>query len=420
MTVFRSIQDKDVVHSICSAKTRLVYVAPGVSREVAQALVTCLEGKGVPQVAIVLDGDEETCRLGYCDAPSLETLSTAATTHRVQIRRHAGIRLGLLLADQEVMIWAPTPLMFEAPRDAKEPNGLILTPQTLEELPAALGFDPVTPPNKVELSTEKLTTKEVNLVAQAIKAVPPAPFNLARLTRVFSAKFQFIDTELRGAELTKREMRLDSLIVNSDAPAELRSILHTTVQPFATDSNKEVEVAAIANGELAYRKNGEQILQPTTQAEIHKYWAATNDRYVVNLPGFGKLIRHTDKVKFEAEKEVFELVLKQWVDGFRKLVEGDHEKRVTRIADLIEGRMKQANAKDKLSRPAIGALVRQGLVRLRVIEPNVKVVYKNITVESARDQEFLDALRGVLPEEELKGWFQIFDAAPVMQNTRKQ
>lgn len=416
MPVFRSVQDKDVVECIRAAKTRVVYVAPGVSKNVAEALANCIKEKGVSQIAIVLDGDEETCRLGYCDAPSLENLSAAAIDGRIQIRRHAGIRLGLLLSDQEVLIWAPTPLMFEAPRDSKEPNGIVLTPQTMELLPNVLGVDPKTPTNEVEIGTATLTPDEVKLVAQAIKAAPPAPFDLTRLSRVFSAKFQFIETVLRGAELTKREMRLDSLIVNSDAPAELRPLLHTSVQPFNTDASKAVEVTAIVSGERAFRKDGEPILKLTTQADIHEYWDDLTRRYIVNLPGFGKLIRQTDKAKFEAGRTAFELVLTQWVTGFRKLVEGDHDMRVTRIVDLIERRMKQSSTKVKLDRANIQALIRNGIDGLRVIEPSVKVVYKNITVESTSDMEFLNALRNAVPEDELTGWFHIFDAAPMVQN----
>ena len=106
MPVLKSVQDKDVVERTRVAKVRIVYVAPGVSKDVAQALAICTEGKSASQIAIVLDGDEETCRLGCCDAPSLEKLSAAAINGG-QIRRHAGIRLGLLLSDQVVMIWAP-------------------------------------------------------------------------------------------------------------------------------------------------------------------------------------------------------------------------------------------------------------------------------------------------------------------------
>jgi hypothetical protein len=43
-------------------------------------------------------------------------------------------------------------------------------------------------------------------------------------------------------------MRLDNLILNSDAPEELRPMLHTTIQPFSTDADKVVEVPVIING----------------------------------------------------------------------------------------------------------------------------------------------------------------------------
>jgi hypothetical protein len=59
-------------------------------------------------------------------------------------------------------------------------------------------------------------------------------------------------------------------------------------------------------------------------------------------------------------------------------------------------------------------LVKKGLDNLRVIEPGVKVIYKNFTVESTRDSEFLEALKRVIPAEELKNWYSIFDAAPAV------
>ncbi|MEO7938508.1 MAG: hypothetical protein ABIR55_07785, partial [Burkholderiaceae bacterium] len=130
MSVFRSIQDEDVVRRIQDAKTRLVYVAPGVSVAIVEALQAHLTNALCAQFMIVLDGDEECCRLGYCDAPALEKLNTAAANAAIPIRRQAGLRLGLLMADDEVLIWTPTPLMFESPRGVEEPNGLVLTPRT--------------------------------------------------------------------------------------------------------------------------------------------------------------------------------------------------------------------------------------------------------------------------------------------------
>lgn len=323
------------------------------------------------------------------------------------------------MADDEILVWTPTPQMFEAPRGVNEPNGLLFTQDTLQRLPEALGVDPAHPAAKAEIGTEPLKHEEVAKVVAAIKAAPPAPFDLSRLSRVFSSKFQFIETVLRGAELTKREMRLDSLIVNSDAPEELQPLLHTTVQPFNTDADKAIDVPVLVNGEQAFNRAGKPLTLPTTQTEIRNYWTKLTDRYIVNLPGFGKIIRHSDKVKFEEGKAAFEIVLKDWVKGFQELVKGDHDQRVKRVVTLIEQRMQRANERQKLTRVRIEELVRKGLDNLRVIEPNVKVVYKNITVESTRDKEFLEVLRKAVPEQELEGWFQIFSAAPMVQTNPK-
>lgn len=415
MPIFQSVQDEDLIRSIQCATTRVVIFAPGLSSAVSKALIACMQLGRVKQIVIVLDGDEEACRLGYCDAPSLEMLFAAAQQYKVSLKRQPGLRIGLLMTDDNVLIWTPTPLMFEAPRQMAEPNGMVLTPETLKALPQVLGVDPNMPDAPAEIGRVDLKVEEVMKVVAAIKAAPPAPFNLARLSRVFSAKFQFIENVVRGAELIRREMRLDSLIVNSDAPEALRQLLHTTIQPFSTDADKTVEVGVLVNGELAYRKTGEVLTRPTTQAEMHAYWDALTDQYIVNLIGFGKIIRLTDKAKFEEGRAAFELILKAWVAGFQLLVKGDHDKRVGKVVDLIVSRMEKASAKEKLTRAQIEDLVRKGLDKLRVIEPGVKVLYKNITVESTRDQEFLDILKKNLCAEELEGWFHIFDAAPMVR-----
>lgn len=415
MQVFRSIRDEEVVRCIEEATSRVVYVAPGVSTPIASALVACLTSGKVSQIAIVLDADEDACRLGYCDAAALEMLSAAAKKRGVAIRTQAGLRLGLLMSDADVLIWTPTPLMFEAPRSAAETNGLHLTADTLGDLPSALGVNPECPPDEVEIGVAILAPEAIARTIAAIKAAPPAPFDVTRLARVFSTKFQFIETELRGAALTKREMRLDSLIVNSDAPEELQGLLQTTVQPFNSEADKTVDVPVMVAGEQAFNRAGQPLTKPATQADIQSYWAELTGKFVINLPGFGKIIRQTDKANFEAGREDFEIVLKAWVAGFQELVKGDHEARVSRIVDLIEQRMTRAKERRRLKRADIEDLVHKGLAKLRVIEPSVKVVFKNITVESTGDKEFLDALGKAVPEQDLKDWFHVFSAAPMVQ-----
>ena len=410
--MFHSITDKHLVATIAQAQQRLVFIAPGVSPEVAAALIKNIQQGGCPQWVLILDGDEECCRLGYGDAHALQSLHQVATQHGMVIQRQPGLRLCLLMADEQVLIWPPTPLMFEAPPGAEQPNGLVLSPATLRDLPAAVVKS--TSGTNATVGKAVLQQAEVAQVVAAIEAMPPAPFDLSRLARVFSSKFQFIETTLKGAELTKREMRLDSLILNSDAPEELRPLLHTTIQPFNSDADKTVDVPLLVNGELAFRQNGEPHMKATKQADIHAYWNDLTGRYIVNMPGFGKIIRQADKTQFEAERFAFEQVLRHWVTGFKSQVAGDHDVRVGRVVDLIVLRMRGVDEKKRLPRHHIENLVRDGLSNLRVIEPSVKVIYKSFTVESTKDGEFVETLKKVLPDSELKGWYEVFDAAPAV------
>lgn len=88
--------------------------------------------------------------------------------------------------------------------------------------------------------------------------------------------------------------------------------------------------------------------------------------------------------------------------------------RVKRVVDLIVLRMRGVEEKKRLSQQHIEELVRDGLSKLRVIEPSVKVIYKNFTVESTKDGEFVTALEKALPATEMQLWFEIFDAAPAV------
>ncbi len=187
--------------------------------------------------------------------------------------------------------------------------------------------------------------------------------------------------------------------------------MQTTIQPFSAEADREILVPVFVKGEQAFRHDGKAMLELKKQAEIHRQWVDLCARYIVNLPGFGKLIRYTDKVAFETERAAFETMLQHWVRGFRDAVGANHERRVKDIITLLERRMALASPNAQRSPDEIEQLVRAGLERLRVIEPSVKVVYKNVAIESTRDKEFIEALKRALPKKDLEGWFEVFDAA---------
>ena len=85
--IFQSVQDEDLIRGIQTATARVVFFALGVSEVGAKKLIACMQFGRVKKIMLVLDGDEKSCRRGYCDAPSLEKLFLAAQQCNISFKR---------------------------------------------------------------------------------------------------------------------------------------------------------------------------------------------------------------------------------------------------------------------------------------------------------------------------------------------
>ena len=122
---------------IRAAERRLVVLAPGVPIAIAELLAERWSVLGPKNVSITLDVDAEVCRLGYGDADSLSLLETAGMRVGGMLQRHAGIRIGVIISDDRMMIFSPVPQLVEAgPRSSKAPNAIMLdaVPTALEHV----------------------------------------------------------------------------------------------------------------------------------------------------------------------------------------------------------------------------------------------------------------------------------------------
>lgn len=392
-----------IVRHIDGAKARVTYVAPGISGPVGEALLRAVDRLAPNRLTLVLDGSEEVHRLGYGDAKGLTTV--LALQHRANLLHQSGLRLCLLVADDLVSVWTPTPLAVERERAADEPCGLVLIPTTD---PAALIDSTAHGSNGGQ---QPLSVTEVQRVIEALKANPPAPFDLSRISRVFSTKYQFVELELQGAEWTHREIALSSILINSDVPKGLQDLLDTRVKPFAGEEDVAVDVQVLVDGRLAYSKSGEPLVRPQTQVQIRRAYESLRAKHLKHLKDYGWILDRATKADFIDELAGFTEVLKAWVTGFREQVGLREEQLIEKLTTLINERLKRAPRDHGMTPDAVTRLVRDGVKNLRVRDPGVKVVFKDITPESTRDAAFLDALDKVLTGEDKRNWFHAFDAA---------
>ena len=389
---FVAVDDERLAAAIRSARKRLVFAAPGLGRRAGSALADAI-ARLSGQVTIILDADAEACRVGYGDPEALQALHDAASRQQLPLRRQAGLRIGVLIADDSVLIWSPIARSVEAEREHEQPNGLALSGPVTEVCSTAMGADGTsTLPRDAEIGRVPLTPQDLKETLSDLKRNPPAPFDLARRTRVFSSRFQFVEFEIRGAQWTERKINLSSVLVNADLPEALRDLLDTQIRPYQEKEEPSFEVPHLVAGIRAFDKEAKRIHVPATQSQVLNYWAEIRDRYLIHLPGFGWLIKRDELDAFREASAGFEETLRAWVGAFRKHVAGREDSLVKDIVAAIKERLSRSNQRQKLEDLELEAEVRKGLARMRVIEPRVRVVLKNIAWESTRDAEFQRAL----------------------------
>lgn len=412
MSLFQSCNDELLGNLIKDSASKVVFMAPGIGNCVANELIAAMERDEL-SVTIILDADEDAFRVGYGDVEALAKLHAAASRNQFPLRRQAGIRIGLLVADECVVVWAPTARCVEAERAEYEPNALVLTNKAIaDDICHAVGADQSTVlPQDAQIGREALRMEDLALTLERLASNPPEPFNLAHKARVFSTKFQFIEFEVRGAEWTERRIRLSSLLLNADLPTELQDVLDSQVRPFQSVADLKFDVPLVVNGEPAYKKDGSPMTVQATQADIAKGWANIRDRYLRQLRGFGWLIRRDQMQAFNAEVLIYEGTLKVWVAAFKNHALVNEEKLVAEIDKALSDRVKRASKPEQYEKIDLKAEVRNGLQRMRITEPRVRIVSKNISWESTRDDEFAASLARAFTPEELKGWMDEFTAA---------
>jgi hypothetical protein len=364
------------------------------------------------QVTVILDADAEACRIGYGDPEALQALHEAASQQQLPLRRQAGLRIGVLIADDLVLIWSPIARSVEAEREQEQPNGLALGGSATAICSTAMGADGTSTLSRgAEIGRTPLTMEDLKKTVDDLQRNPPAPFDLARRTRVFSSRFQFVEFEIRGAQWAERKINLSSVLLNADLPEPLRDLLDTQIRPYQDKDEPSFTVPHLVAGVRAFDGKAQRILVSATQSQVLKYWAEIRDRYLKHLPGFGWLIKRDELDAFRDASAAFEETLRAWVQAFRKHADGREDSLVKNIVAAIRARVSRSDQQQKLNKLDLDTEVRNGLARMRVIEPHVRIVLKNVAWESTRDAEFQKALEQALPAHDREGWFEEFTAA---------
>jgi hypothetical protein len=125
---FTVASDENLIELITRASQRLVVVAPAITDPVAAALADRLQDRGNIAITVILDADPEVYRLGYGTESALDTVRTASAANCFDLRVQTGVRIGMVVSDEVILLFAPVPQLIEAGSTTiDKPNGIVLT-----------------------------------------------------------------------------------------------------------------------------------------------------------------------------------------------------------------------------------------------------------------------------------------------------
>jgi hypothetical protein len=238
--LFSALSSSRIAILLRGATSRVVYAAPGIHRQAAEALESLASGLLRPEITVSLDVDERTLRMGYGRIEAVEVLRRAGIT----INHSPGFRSGVLIVDSRGWIFTPVPLYLEdEPQSDETPNAIELAPSQVESYavrfcPAtrkeaiAKEPDPVVAMEIAELPLEfgvtPLADRQMERVSESIRIAPPVEFDVVRQVRVFEPYLQYVEMHLTGAAVQKRRVQIPAEIQRLGASADLQGRLKTT------------------------------------------------------------------------------------------------------------------------------------------------------------------------------------------------
>jgi hypothetical protein len=419
MQMFDSISSKKIVALISESQQRVILSAPGIHVDVANSLVVSRKKLGVDKVTVVLDTAEDVCRLGYGHIDAIKIL----IENGFVVRQSPGLRVGVLICDENSWVFSPTALYIEdEPQSFETPNSIQLPPsiaqhlairlseheltkaiqdqesvarnlvtQLTENEPPKAVQDPVnqTPPlpeidipQEIEVGRFALTPTEFREVSKNLEIAPPVAFNIARQVRVYQPYIQYVDIELKNAAIQRKRIELPASVVNLGSGAEIEERISTQFSLF--EKNKEL-----------------------SSKPIDKKLKIIRDDYTRSLGKHGRFLLRSRRRDFD--KEVIELqsLLKVHQENIEKNLKNFLDEAVKTLVEYykphvmknppqsLKGQITEDKPDDAVAEKWLRKQLEGVFPSSDDILKNMELLvqYKDVTNETLQDEEFQDKIK---------------------------
>jgi hypothetical protein len=438
--MFVCMDDALIAQTLRDAKSRVVLCIPGFSDVVGAAVIEAYQRLPAGKLLIVVDGTDKAARLGYGHFDAVFQVLQAG----VPMRLEQGLRLGVLVVDEQGWCFATPPLLVDATMEqATAPNALALNPSQIQPTLAALGYVPPTPkveppqaaPDKsalveIEKGTPRIeasaadktddlrtigrvvaTIEGLQPVQEKLRINPPQAFDVARKVQVFNSLVDFVEIEMTGTQLANQKVSLPPKLLLSVADDATRKRLTTSfslISPQAKISDKSKELRQVLD---SIRKKYTRSVTPYGVVALRTDRESLKraiERVATQVKAY------SEEIKNELGKEI-EKSRKQLVESFlpalvKKPPKDLEFELVYGITDKPTKEQVRDWINDQLDKcfPAVDSLLR---------EMEVRLVIKSVTFEMLKETKFQKLVRDAYPGMDWNKPFEEFSAAPAQVQT---
>lgn len=164
----------------------------------------------------------------------------------VPVRQSPGLRIGVLICDDQSWCFSPVALCAEEESQSDEtPNAVTISPEQAEyfvraicpdvgsqqqstESHLSLDSDPLFVQPRREIGTHPLRPGELRHAEEALEIAPPLQFDVTRRVRVFQPYLQYVELSLQGCSISRHKVQVPQEILNLTPSKAVRDRLHTT------------------------------------------------------------------------------------------------------------------------------------------------------------------------------------------------
>lgn len=421
--------DKNVIKMIERAKRRLVIIAPAFSRAIADSLAARFDERNDLDIRVIVDPDEEVYRLGYGEPEALEVLKDTISKKmlNVNIMEHSGIRIGIIISDDETMVYAPISKNIEAGSENRDkPNAIFMKDEITEDLAYAAGAKKEisegvgeSADSSVEIGKQNLDPKKVEEMREGLERYPPLEFDIARRLNVFKSRVVYIEFEIKNFRLEGKQVPMPEelkTVKNPDLQARISSRLRS---PLAEIGEVEVEI-------------GEGNAKKTMMIDdkwLRKERNRIEKKYTYQVKGFGRVILKEHWEIFDKEIKELEKIVKKYHKVINFKLKTRKDSFVNLILDEFTDiwlanppeRFKLWNIthdKDNVEKELKKLAEKMFSSMLHFEPPEIRVVEKWISPKNVKDERFINRLRELMeendaPEDIINSLFGTEEAAPV-------